>query len=85
MAVDVSQGGVGQPASNVEVVTPSDAVDLSYVSRALYIGGAGNVTVIMQGGQTVTFSGVSAGQILPIRVKQVKASGTTATLILSLY
>jgi hypothetical protein len=84
-AVDVTQGGFGEPASNGEAVTPSDANELTYVSRGLYVGGAGDVTLILKGGQTLAFVGVPAGTVLPVRAKQVKSTGTTATSILSLY
>jgi len=84
-AVDVAQGGFGEPASNGEAVSTSDVYELTYVSRGLYVGGAGDVAVVLKGGQTLVFSGVPAGTILPVRAKQVKATGTTATLILSLY
>jgi hypothetical protein len=53
--------------------------------RALYIGGAGDLAVTTSLGEVVTFVGVQAGTILPIRVKRVNTSGTTATNILALY
>lgn len=84
-AVDKSLGGLGEPAIHATAVTPSDADELAVVSRALYIGGAGDVAVVTYGGDAVTLSGATAGSVIPIRVKQVKATGTTATLILSLY
>jgi len=73
------------PSSDAAVVAPSDATPLTFVTKALFVGGAGNVAVIMQGGAAVTFTGVLAGQILPIRVSQVKATGTTATNIVALW
>jgi len=72
------------PASTVIAITPSDSTVLQDDLRALYVGGAGNVTVLTSGGQTVTFNGVPAGYILPISVKQVRATSTTATNILAL-
>jgi hypothetical protein len=84
MAIDTTQGGEGQPATHAALVSPNDGVDLEYTSRALYVGGAGAVAVTMLGGDAVTFSGVLAGTILPIRVTRVKSTGTTATLILAL-
>jgi len=53
----------------------------------LYIGGAGNVRVTTIGQDLVTFSGVTAGTILPVQVLKVHASGsgTTATLINALW
>jgi hypothetical protein len=51
----------------------------------LYVGGAGNVQVITVGGDNVIFSGVNAGTFLPVLVKQVVSTSTTATLILALW
>ena len=73
------------PANQAEAVTTSDTVNLSGTARALYIGGAGNVNVIMPDGTTVLFSGLSAGTILPVRVRRVMATSTTATMIVALY
>ena len=71
-------------ARSALAVTPNDSTVLQSGIRALYVGGAGNVSVVTAGGQTVTFSGVPAGQILPIQVTRVRATGTTASLILAL-
>jgi hypothetical protein len=51
----------------------------------LYIGGTGNVSVITIGGDQITFNGIPAGTTLPIQVRQLLASGTTATLINGLW
>lgn len=77
--------GIDAPAANAAAVTPNDSADLTNVSRSLYVGGAGNVKVDMADVGTVTFTGVVAGSILPIRVKRVYSTGTTATTILVLY
>jgi len=63
---------------------PSDSVTLPYYPKALYIGGAGNLAVTMQSGN-VTFVGLAAGSILPIRPSAILATGTTATDIVILY
>jgi len=76
---------VDSPASNAAAVTPSDSTDLGVFSRALYVGGAGNISAIMLGGQTVTFSGVPAGSLLPLRVKRVRSTDTTATNIVAIW
>lgn len=77
--------GLDSPAANAADVTPSDSSDLAVFSRALYIGGAGNVSVVMLGGQTITFNGVPAGTLLPFRVRQVRSTGTTATNIEAIW
>jgi hypothetical protein len=51
----------------------------------LYIGGSGNVSVVTIGGDEVIFNAVPAGTTLPIQVLKVKSTGTTATLINSLW
>jgi hypothetical protein len=82
-AVDKSLGGVGEPASYAAAITPSDNDDLPVVSRAIYVGGAGNLVVTMLGGGDITFTAVLAGTIIPIRVTRVKTS--TATALVNLY
>lgn len=70
-------------ASKAVAVTKSDSTVLS-TTRALYVGGAGDVAVTMRDGSVVTFSAVPAGTFLPLRVTKVMSTNTTATLILAL-
>ena len=77
---DVALGAM----NNAEAVTTSDTAELARVTRALYVGGAGNIAVVMADRTTVTFAGVPAGTVLPIRVRQVRATGTTATNLVGL-
>ena len=51
----------------------------------LYIGNSGDVEVIMESGNTAIFAGVATGAFLPILVKQVVTTNTTATNMLALY
>jgi hypothetical protein len=71
-------------ATNGAAVTPSDTVDLAFTSRAIYVGGAGALTVILSSGVTVTFAVVPAGSWLWIAATRVKATGTAATSIVAL-
>ena len=72
------------PARYAVVTTPSDAT-LLQTTKALYVGGAGNVTVKMAGdGVNILFTAIPAGTVLPIAVTQVRATGTTATAIVAL-
>lgn len=66
-------------------VTPADGTDLVTMSRALWIGGAGNIVLVTQDGSTITLKGVQAGTLIPIRATRVKATNTTATDIVALY
>ena len=73
------------PVSNAVAITPNNSTDLAQTTRAIYIGGSGNLTVEMAGGGVdVTFTGLVAGIILPIRVIKVKTS-STATNLVALY
>jgi hypothetical protein len=73
------------PAVTFVAVTKSDSTVLP-LTRALYVGGAGNVAVVDgAGSDAVTFTGVTAGSILPIRVRKVMSTNTTATSIVALY
>jgi len=73
-------------ARSVVAVTPNDSTDLTDVAKALYVGGAGNISLIAaDDSAAVTVTGVTAGSILPIRAKRVRATSTTATNILALY
>jgi len=79
------QATVISPLTTAASVTPHNTNELEYVTRAVYVGGTGDVAVTMQDGGSVTFVGVPAGTLLPIRVKIVKATGTDATAIIALW
>lgn len=73
------------PATRAAVVTPSDAAELSDVTTRIFVGGAGNLRVQMMSGDIVTFTGVTAGSVLPLRVRQVFSTSTTATNIVAMW
>lgn len=76
---------------NAAAVTLSDSTDLSTLTGLsgsypfLYIGGAGNLKVTTQGGQAVTFNGLTAGSVLYVRCKLAWATGSTATNVVALW
>ena len=75
--------GLDSPASSALAITPG-ASALAQVTRAVYIGGAGNLVVTMKGNaEYVTFA-VTAGQIVPIRATHILAA-STATGIVALW
>lgn len=72
------------PATHAAAVTPSNSTVLP-ATRGLFVGGAGTIVATMDGnGASVTFTGVVAGSILPIRVTKVGAD-STATNIVALW
>lgn len=77
--------GTTGPADYAAAVTPSDAVDLTKFARSLYIGTGGDLTVLMPDGASVLFKAVIGGTILPVRIRRVLATGTTASNLVALY
>lgn len=80
-----------EPANGLFAVTPSNTVVFDNkdtnppLPSALYIGTGGNIAVVAADGSSGVIENVLGGTILPIRVKQVLATGTTATKIIGLY
>lgn len=72
------------PSREAISVTPNDSTDLGR-TKGIWVGSAGDLSVVMHNGQTVTFPGVLGGSLLPIAVTTVRATGTTATGIVALY
>ena len=67
-------------------VTPHNSNALTGgITKALWIGGVGNLTVTMANGVDATFTAVPAGTELRLAVTRVKATGTTASNIVALY
>lgn len=73
------------PPEHAQEIAPSDLEPLRYVTRALYVGGGGDVALRMLGGEEAVFRGLQAGSMIPIRVDMVKTSGTTATGLIGLW
>ena len=80
------------------VVTPSDTNDIlspgataASGSQAkptgcvLYVGVAGDLKVETIGGDVVTFVGVVAGSFIPVQVRKVYSTDTSAQSILALW
>ena len=78
-----SSSGVTSPAANAVQLTPSND-ELTFITRAVYVGVTGDLNVEMASGQEVVFVGVTAGSLLPIRITKLKV-GTSATSVLALY
>jgi hypothetical protein len=73
------------PGSKAFAITPNDSDDLAEAARAVYIGTGGNVTCILaDDSSSVLFTAISSGTMLPIRVKKVFDTGTTASDIVGI-
>jgi len=80
-----------RPYNDNLAVSPDNAVNFvpyatkGLLTSALYVGGAGSVVAVDENGEATTFVAVPVGTFLPIAVKRVNATGTTATNLVACY
>lgn len=72
------------PSGELYAVTPSDSNNETTAFRSLYIGSAGDVAVVDLSGTAITFAGVPAETVLPVRGLRVNSTSTTASSIVGL-
>lgn len=72
------------PSTRWAAIAPSDSTQI-VPPRAIYVGGTGDIVATGVDGVDATFKAVPQGTVLPIRPKLIKATGTTATLIIGFY
>lgn len=65
-------------------VTPSDTVNLAKPTDALLVGSSGVVQAVFENDAVVALT-VTGPTVLPVRVKRVNATSTTATGLAALY
>ncbi len=82
---DTYQVGLSSPFVNAFTVTPHDTNALAYDTRAIYVGGDGDIVLVTTGGDTVTLIGLNAGTVIHIRANIIKSTSTTATNLVGLY
>lgn len=70
------------PATIGEIVTPSNSVNLTNPSRAIYVGTGGNISLQMNG-SAIVHSNVPSGTRLDVVATRVNLTGTTASNIVA--
>lgn len=66
------------PARDAMPVAPNDTTDLSSVALGLYVETGGSLSIVTVSGETRSLT-VADFSILPVGVRRVRATGTTAT------
>lgn len=80
----INTQGTG-PSESAFAITPSDTVDLTYPTRALYVGTGGDIKVLLWGDTiAVILANVLGGSCLPLAVKRIYATDTGASDLVGL-
>ena len=74
-----------EPATGAFAIVPHATNELPFVTKAVYIGGAGDVTLRPLNSETdIQFRNLAAGSVLDIRAKAIRVAGTSATFLVGL-
>ena len=73
------------PATEMALITPHNTNALDPVPKALRFDGAGTVTFQALGSSTDVVITAIAGEILPVRARFIRSTGTTVATIHGLY
>lgn len=80
-----SAASVTAPAETCFAIEPSDTDELQVGTKAIFVGTGGDVTLrLIADEEDVVFRNLASGSVLDVRVRAVRASGTTATDIVGL-
>jgi hypothetical protein len=70
-------------------ITPTDGLELAQTPKALWVGTGGTINMIGADAPAtatgVTWSGIPSGALMPVRPRQINATGTTASQIVGCY
>lgn len=86
MAIVTNSGNVVfSSGTRAVTVTKSDTTDLG-ATKGIYVGSTGDLAVMMVGDTSaVTFAAVPTGTFLPISVRHVMSTNTSASSIIAIY
>lgn len=72
------------PGTSFAAITPHASNDMA-LTRAIYVGVGGDIAAVGADNTPVTFKSVPTGTLLPIRLRRINESGTTATDMVAIY
>ena len=70
--------GATVSAYDIDDVSPNDTYEFDEVFRGIWVGTGGNLAIITLTGKTRIITGIQSGTLLPLLVKTIKFTGTTA-------
>ena len=73
-----------QAIKSVDVI-PDDDADLAITGAIIFVGGGGNLEVITVSGDIVIYKNLPDAYTLPVQVRRVLNTNTTATFIIAQY
>ena len=73
-----------RPSGDHVTITPSDSTEFQ-VTRGIYVGATGTLTIRNPAGNNQLFSNIAPGIIHPISAIMVYATGTSATGLVAIY
>ena len=76
--------GLSGPICGGFDITPSDADEISQVTRAIMVSQSGDLSVELKSGDAIVLKNLIPGAVYPFRISKVLSTGTTATGITSL-
>jgi len=80
-----SASSITSPAADCFAITPSDTQDLPKATKAIYVGTGGDIVLRpLNGDQDIVLANTIGGSIIDIRVRAIRATGTTALDIVGL-
>jgi len=82
---DTQLDSLSQPARLAFAITPHATNEIDPLPKAIFVGTGGNLTLrTADGTADVVFKNVASGQILDVRARYIRASGTSAADIVGL-
>lgn len=88
MAVDAfsfHSAAAVDPARQAFAIAPHDSDELALLPRAIYVGTGGTLVLrAVDSAADVTLQNLAAGQVIDIRARYVRATGTTAADLVAL-
>lgn len=76
---------LSQPARLAFAITPHATAEIDPLPKALYVGTGGDITLRAADATADTvFRNVASGQILDVRARYIRATGTTASDLVGL-